>query len=223
MVVTMRSTKAEDTAGPAIPLSQAEVAYDAVLGMLLRLEIPPGAPIVEARLLEEIGVGRTPFREALNRLEAEQLVRIFPRRGTFASEINLTDLALLADLREELEGLAAGNAASRASSAEKDHLNALLGRVGEGDGYSQMDLDAAIHIAVYGAAHNRFLEDVGRTYLNLSTRIWQMFADRQPRLYEHIEHHGEMLQRIIEGDAVGARTAARNHVRTFEAAIRSLI
>jgi DNA-binding GntR family transcriptional regulator len=219
--MTSRNTGA--SAAREVPVSQTETAYDAVLGMLLRLEIPPGAPIVEAQLLDEIGIGRTPLREALNRLEAEQLVKIYPRRGTFASEINLTDLALIADLREELEGLAAANAAVRSTPPEKDVLVELLGAVGEGDGLAQMELDARIHNAVYVAAHNRFLADVGRTYLNLSERIWRMFEQQQPELHEHIDHHGEMLRAIIDGDAVVAQTAARHHVRTFESAIRNLI
>jgi DNA-binding GntR family transcriptional regulator len=219
----MTSKEAGASPAPEVPVSQTETAYKAVLGMLLRLEIPPGAPIVETRLLADIGVGRTPLREALNRLEAEQLVKIYPRRGTFASEISLTDLALIADLREELEGLAAANAAVRSSLPEKDVFVELLGAVGEGDGFAQMVLDARIHNAVYVASHNRFLADVGRTYLNLSERIWRMFAEQQPELHEHIDQSGEMLRAIIDGDAAVARTAARQHVRTFESAILNLI
>lgn len=101
------------------PPSQADVAYLALRDLLIRLEIAPGAPIVEAELMERIGVGRTPLREALNRLEAERLVNIFSRRGTFAADINLADLALITDLREELEGHAAAKAAERATTIER--------------------------------------------------------------------------------------------------------
>ena len=79
----------------------------------MTLQIAPGAPIDEDRIGEQLGMGRTPVREAIKRLALENLVTVFPRRGTFASEINITDLAHIFEVRVQLEGQAAFRAAQR--------------------------------------------------------------------------------------------------------------
>jgi DNA-binding GntR family transcriptional regulator len=203
--------------------SQADLAYGSVRDLLVTLEIPPGAPIVEAELMERTGFGRTPLREALNRLEAERLVNIYPRRGTFAADINLADLALVTDLREELEGHAAQRAAERATRDERAALAGMIDSIGEGDTEAQMRLDTAIHRAIYAAAHNHFLEETATQYHNLSMRIWRLFVDRLPDLESHIDEHRDLLTAIVEGDAAEARRVAQTHVRGFETSVRSLL
>lgn len=220
MSTQMRETEATaDT-----PVSQAEHAYKVVLEMLLSLEIPPGAAIVEADLIRATGVGKTPIRDSLRRLESEKLVRIYPRRGTFASEVGLGDLSLIADLREGLEGLAAATAARRAGSQDRKALNELAQRIQPQDPVSQMDDDLAVHRAVYRSAHNVYLEETALKYLNLSTRIWRMYVDRLPeRVDAHMEEHREMLRVIARGDEEEAERRARAHVRGFEAAIQEVM
>lgn len=205
------------------PASQADRAYEALRDMLIRLDIAPGAPISESGLMAQIGVGRTPFREAIHRLERERLVTIFPRRGTFASEINLADLALLTDLREELEGHAAARAAQWADLDERTELRELRRRLLPEELEAQMELDTAIHRAIYAATHNHFLEETATTYHNLSMRIWRLFTDRAPELADHITEHHNLLSAIIAGEVNEARQAAIKHVQGFAAAIRGLI
>jgi DNA-binding GntR family transcriptional regulator len=204
------------------PSSQADIAYEAVRDLLIRLEITPGSPIVEADLMTRVGVGRTPLREALNRLEAERLVNIFPRRGTFAADINLADLALITDLREELEGHAAAKAAVRATAAERSKLGDLAGLVGS-DGDSEMATDTRVHRAIYAATHNHFLMDTAAQYHNLAMRIWHLFTDRLPNLSDHVHEHRGLLGHIVAGEAGLARSSAVAHVRNFESAVRSLL
>jgi DNA-binding GntR family transcriptional regulator len=110
--------------------SLAERAYFAVRGRLLTLAIPPGAPIQEDRLCSELGLGRTPVREAIKRLEAEHLVVVYPRRGTFATEIDISDHALVADVRRHLESMAAERAASYHTRADEEALSALRSEIG---------------------------------------------------------------------------------------------
>ena len=71
----------------------ADRAYAEMRDRIVTLRIPPGSPIDEDALGKELAMGRTPVREAIKRLSLENLVTVFPRRGTFASEINITDLA----------------------------------------------------------------------------------------------------------------------------------
>lgn len=208
---------------PITAESQAQRAYLALRDMLVRLEIAPGAPITETAMMDRIGVGRTPLREALHRLESDRLVTIFPRRGTFASEINLADLALITDLRVELEGLAAARAAASATGAERTALAAMAGRVGDGDPEDQMALDTEIHRAVYAAAHNHFLETTATRYYNLSMRIWRLFMARLDGVEDHVAEHGPLLKRIVAGDEESARRRAEAHVRSFETTVRRLL
>ncbi|MDX1691407.1 MAG: GntR family transcriptional regulator [Acidimicrobiia bacterium] len=203
--------------------SQADLAYEAVRDLLVRLEIAPGAPIVESELMERTGFGRTPLREALNRLESERLVRIFSRRGTFAAGIDLADLALITDLREELEAHAAERAAERATTADREVLAGLAGEIGTGDPEAEMALDTEIHRAIYRAAHNHFLEETAGRYYNLSMRVWRLYMDRLPDIDAHIDEHRDLLDAIVAGEAERAGSLARAHVRSFETAVRALL
>jgi DNA-binding GntR family transcriptional regulator len=81
-------------------------AYAALRDRLVSLEIPPGAPIDEEALTGQLGVGRTPVREAIRRLALERLVVVYPRRGTFAATINITSLTDITDVRVQLEARA---------------------------------------------------------------------------------------------------------------------
>jgi DNA-binding GntR family transcriptional regulator len=104
----------------------ADRAYAELRDRIVTLRIPPGAPIDEDQLGEELEMGRTPVREAIKRLALENLVTVFPRRGTFASEINITDLAHISDVRAQLEGHAAYRAAERLGDAQRAELTQLL-------------------------------------------------------------------------------------------------
>ena len=110
----------------AAPQSLADLAYDGLRARLVTLEIAPGSPINDETLAAALGVGRTPVREALKRLEQDRLVVTYPRRGTFATRVEITDLAYLSEIRAELEPLAARRAARNATPETADALRAAL-------------------------------------------------------------------------------------------------
>lgn len=211
------------TAQSTAPLSQADQAYDRLLELLLTLEIPPGSPLAESDLMERIGVGRTPLRDAIHRLEMQRLVTIYPRRGTFATEINIGDLALITDVREELEALAASQAAVRATDADRAVLARLLTRVDKPGTRKPIELDTAIHRAIYHAAHNHFLASTAEMYHNLSLRLWHLYMERLNDITSHVEEHQQLLRAIGDRDPDAAAAAARTHVRRFEASVSAVI
>ncbi len=204
-------------------VSRADEAYEELRDLLITLGIPPGAPLPEAELMERIGVGRTPLREAVHRLEGEQLVRVYPRRGTFAADINIADLALITDLREELEGHAAASAAGRATDTDRVALEALTPTLRATTIAAQIRVDTEVHRAIYAAAHNRFLTATATMYHNLALRIWHLFIERLPDISSHVEEHVELIDAVLAGDATRSRAVARRHVRGFERAVRSII
>ena len=210
---------------PSESLSQAERAYLTLRDLILTLQLPPGAPVQEEPLTRELGIGRTPFREAVKRLESESLIAIYPRRGSFVTEVNITDHALIADVRRRLEGHAAWRAAERATEAERAELDEL--RVLVEDVSSEqapiMSVDTKIHRTLYRCTHNRYLEGTLGQYYNLALRIWCLFFDRLPDVTEHVGEHAELLKAVIAGDAERADRIAVAHVDHFEQAIRSVI
>ena len=206
-----------------VPASRADHAYESLLDLLIRLEIPPGTPLVESELMERIGVGRTPLRDAIHRLEMQRLVAIYPRRGTFATDINIGDLALITDVREELEALAAGQAAGRATESDRSAMTRLLARVERPGTRKPIDLDTEIHRTIYAAAHNHFLADTAEMYHNLSLRLWHRYMDRLTDITSHVEEHQNLLGAILRRDGDAASAAARSHVRRFESSVSAVI
>jgi DNA-binding GntR family transcriptional regulator len=203
----------------------ADRAYVELRDQILTLALPPGAPINEERLGRELQLGRTPLREAIKRLALENLISVYPRRGTFVTEINITDLAHISDVRVQLEGHAAYRAAQRLTAEQRDELEELLAQVErpDGSGDALMGLDAEVHRFVYRCAGNPYLRETLERYLNLSLRIWYLVLARLPHLFERVLEHRDLLQAIRDGHAERARTIAAEHVATFEGEIRSVL
>src|ERR1700748_457003 len=178
----------------------ADRSYKARRARVFTLRLQPGAPIDEDAIGRELKMGRTPVREAIKRLALENLVTVFPRRGTFASEINITDLAHISDVRAQLEGHAAYRAAERITDAQREELAGLLVeldvRRGADDLEMLMDFDATVHRFIYRCANNPFLEETLGRYLNLSLRIWYLVIDRLPHLFARVHEHEEVLLAI---------------------------
>ncbi|WP_328612046.1 GntR family transcriptional regulator [Amycolatopsis sp. NBC_00345] len=211
---------------PVTGPSLAEQAYLFVRDRLVMLDIKPGDPINEEWLGGALGMGRTPIREALKRLEAERLVVAYPRRGTFATDVNISDLAHISEVRRTLEPAATAAAAERATEADRERLTALRERLDTGQPAENTDLlriDLELHRAVYACVHNPFLEDTLIHYDNLATRIWCVFLPRLRGMAGHVNEHAPLLTAIIDGDAKKAAKLTLDHVTGFEQAIRALI
>jgi DNA-binding GntR family transcriptional regulator len=199
----------------------ADRAYLAIRGLIVSLELPPEAVIDERALMQRLGLGRTPVREALRRLAHEQLVEVFPRRGMFVSGVDVRDLARISEVREALEPEAARLAAERATEAERDELTDLLNEIGTGS--DLMGLDERIHRAVYRAAHNDLMEKTLSEYYVLALRIWMISLDRAHELEEAVEAHRELLLAIVLGNGDRAAGLMRAHVENFEQAMHRVL
>ena len=213
----------------AIPgMTMADRAYAVIRDRLIMLDIRPNDPLDDRALARELGVGRTPVREALNRLVLERLVVTYPRRGTFATGVDIADLAGISEIRAQLEPLAARRAAAHASRATRAELKDLASRtaaleIGALDRNELMRWDLTVHRAIYRAAGNQHLEDVLIRYDNLATRIFCLFLEKLPTVNEHVGEHVELLHTIADGHADRAEELAREHVLGFERAVRSAI
>jgi DNA-binding GntR family transcriptional regulator len=201
--------------------SLADQAYLAIRSMIITLELAPTEVISERDLMERLGIGRTPVREALRRLAQEQLVEVFPRRGMFVTGVDVRDLARISEVRQALEPAAARLAAERASAAERDELRALLLEIGTDA--NLIELDERIHRAVYRAAHNELMATTLGQYYVLALRIWMIALDRAHGLEEAVEAHRDLLHAIVDGDGERAAGLMRAHVDDFEQAMRRVL
>jgi DNA-binding GntR family transcriptional regulator len=199
----------------------ADRAYLAIRGLIVSLELPPGAVIDERELMQRLGLGRTPVREALRRLAQEQLVEVFPRRGMFVTNVDVRDLARISEVRLALEPEAARLAADRATDEERDELAALGDRIKRGA--DLMGLDEQIHRAIYAAAHNDLLEKTLGEYYVLALRIWAIALDRAEDLEDAVEAHRDLIQAIVVGNGERAAATMRAHVEDFEQAMRKVL
>jgi DNA-binding GntR family transcriptional regulator len=216
-----------------VPLRQddesfADFAYRVLCDELIVLDIKPGEPLNDEVISRRLGVGRTPIREAMKRLESDHLVVAYPRRGTFAAGVDMTDLAEISEIRQLLEPAAAARAARMALPQRRQELRDFAREVGQllPGMHSQRDLmrlDMRVHRMIYRATGSRHLEDILIRYDNLATRIWSLVLEKLPPVSEHIAQHIELLECIAEGDAEAAARLTSQHVTDFENLIRAVL
>lgn len=209
-------------------MSFADRAYLAIRDKLIMLDIRPNEAIVESALAAELQFGRTPVREALKRLEVDRLVVSYPRRGTFATGVDVADLRHISQIRVNLEPVASRTAAEAASPATREQLSRLADDtdaldVAGIDPTELMRWDLVVHRAIYRAAGNPHLEDVLVRYDNLATRIFCLFLDRLPTVAKHVGEHAALLRAIATADGDAAAAIALEHVIGFEESVRAIV
>jgi DNA-binding GntR family transcriptional regulator len=207
--------------------SLSDRAYYRIRELIVSLALPPGAILNERELMRDLGLGRTPVREALRTLAREQLVEVYPRRGIFVSGVDVRDLAGLSEVRLALETAAARLAAERATEEDRERCADLLDELetaaNEDDQRALIDLDQRIHRHVYACAHNPFLARTLEEYYVLTLRIWFLALDRVARLDAAVREHRALLNAVRNGQADTAEEVMRRHVAAFERAIREVL
>ncbi|MHA6804540.1 GntR family transcriptional regulator [Salinifilum ghardaiensis] len=207
--------------------SLSEKAYYLLRDRLITLRIQPGATIDERALQEELGVGRTPLREALRKLADDRLVQVVARRGTFATPLDLGALSAISEVRAELESHAGHLAARRATDDDRDAikgvLEALDARTISSSPRDLLQLDLLIHRVVHRATHNTYLIATLDEYYVHSLRMWFLVLDRLDRFGHALDSHRDLLTAVTEGDAAAAQRILRDHVTEFEQEIRAVL
>jgi DNA-binding GntR family transcriptional regulator len=206
--------------------SLADRAYFAIRGLIVSLELAPGDAIREPDLTAQLGIGRTPIREALRRLALERLVEVYPRRGMVVTTVDVRDLARLCEVRAVLEPEAARLAAERATKPDLEELTALIEELLDRrrrDDRALIDLDERIHRTIYRTSHNQLLEETLEWYYTHALRIWMLALDRTRTLQSAVLEHHELLDAIARGKGERAAALMRAHVEHFEQAMRDVL
>jgi DNA-binding GntR family transcriptional regulator len=202
-------------------------AYRALEEDIVTLRIPPGSVVSEAILSHRLGVGRTPVREALQRLAREWLVVIMPRRGIAVSEIDPVRQLRLLEARREIERFLARSAARRASAAQRAAFREIAGAMdhaaGQADGIAFMRLDRAFNLLLLDAAGNEFAASAMSLMNGLSRRFWYMHYQQVGDLALAARLHAAIARAIADCDPPAAGQGADELVDYIQSFARATI
>ena len=182
--------------------------------------LKPGERIMEIQLAEELGVSRTPVREAIRKLELEGYVVMMPRRGTYVASMSIRDINEIFEIRTALESLSNGLAADHITDDELEHLQRLLviigGYIKEGNIEKIVETDIEFHDLLYHAARNERLVGIISNLRDQLTRFRTLSMSYPGRLEATLEEHRLIVEAIAQGDRKAASKAAERHMENSE-------
>jgi DNA-binding GntR family transcriptional regulator len=199
-------------------LTKAEAAYVILRERILRGELAPGASLHQERLAADLGLSVTPLREALRRLEAEELVTLSAHKIVSVAPLSVRELHELCTTRERLDPFAATLAAQQATAQETGAIMALAVRQETLDPGTRLSVHREFHIAIYAASHNKVLAGILRQLWDRTDRY------RTIMLRDHDDHgsgaeHAEIAKAIAAHHDATAADFMRRHVQGMLASI----
>ena len=201
--------------------SLAEQAYTQVEELIVTLALPPGHVFSEGELSQQINIGRTPLREALQRLAANHLVRVLPRKGMMVSEINFTDQLAMLETRRVLDQLIVSKAARRASITQREQLEDLGSQMIEAansrDIKAFMRLDRTCDEVLEEASKNPYAAQALSSLHTHCRRFWYQYQ-MEDDLNQSAKLHKAMIEAVIaknEDQAAAASDAIIDYLEFF--------
>lgn len=197
-----------------------EIVYEELKMQILTGKIVPGTRMMEVELADDMGVSRTPIREAIRQLEKEGLVTIEPRRGAYASQISVKDMVDILEVRQNLEGLAAFFAAQRMTKDVQEELYRVSENydqaVADGDMAAMIKSDTRFHRIIVEASNNHVLLQMIEQLQELVLRFRYLYYSDFKRADDMPSEHEAIYEAIVAGDADAAREAADIHIQRLK-------
>lgn len=194
----------------------AETLREAIVNGILK----PGERLMEIQLAEELGVSRTPVREAIRKLELEGFVVMIPRRGTYVADLSIKDINEVFEIRTALDVLAAGLAVERITEDELEQLERLLVEIGElieeDDADRLVESDSQFHDILYRASRNDRLVGIINNLREQFTRFRSISIQYPGRMQKSVEEHRRLVEAIASRDTDLAQQLAREHMENSE-------
>lgn len=191
------------------------------------MQLAPGSAVSEAELSQRLGIGRTPIREALQRLAREHMVTILPRRGIIVAEINIKSQLRLLEVRREVERLVARSAARRATAEERARFNEIAFAFEESargkDEVTFIRIDREYNELSVAAAHNEFAAGAMGLMHSLSRRFWYLHYKQTADMPLTAKLHADIARAIAAGDVAGAAAASDALLDSIEAFTRATV
>lgn len=202
-----------------------EIVFEELRNLILTGKIEPGTRMMEIELADEMGVSRTPIREAIRKLEEEGLVVIEPRKGAYVSEISVPDIVNILEVRENLDGLTAFFAAQRISEKGKESLLEASKKfniaVESGDMDEMIKFDSMFHRIIVDETNNSYLVNIMERIQELVLRFRYIYYKDFKRAEEMPDEHRIITNAIINGDSETAREESELHIRKLKELILS--
>lgn len=204
-------------------VSLAEQAYRVLEEQLVTLRLAPGQLIAEKDLMEMTDIGRTPVREAIQRLSAEGLLQVLPRKGLMVTPLRRSDLGQIIEARRVLERLMVVKAAERATAEQR---RALLGLAEHIDSVGNdlevfFRLDQHLNELLEAACSNRFLVKALTAMHSQCRRLW-FLNRRNLNLARSAQLHAGLARAVADGDSAGAIRALDEIIGLLEALVNGL-
>jgi len=233
-----RTAKATETAGPSAPAqppiadtrtggrSLATTAHEALEELIVTLELPPGSLWSEETLSERIGIGRTPVREAIKRLQANDLLHIMPRQGLMIAEIDLHEQIRIVEFRRVLEVFVSVRAAKRALANERESFNGMADTIevsaASKDVLAYLRRVFTVNAAVARAARNPLAARTIASVHALSRRFYFKYSADLDNLEQVADLHAARARAIAGGDEHAAEHTAAALMDVIETYTREI-
>lgn len=212
---------------PARTPSLSDQAYLQLEELIVTLQLLPGSPVSEAMLSERLGIGRTPIREALQRLAREHLVIAVPQKGYLISQIDVRMQLRLLETRRELERLIVRSAARRATPQEQQRLGELATifdkAARQNDATAFIRADREFNELCVQAARNEFAAGAMQLMHGLARRFWYMHWRQAADLPETARAHAALAKSISLGDEAQAARALDSLLDGIEAFTKATV
>jgi DNA-binding GntR family transcriptional regulator len=226
-VALERSRKTSRLTSPPDDATMTDKAYALIEELIVTLELAPGAVLSEVVLANRLSTGRTPVREALQRLSRDGLVNILPRRGVLVSEMDLSAQLRLLEVRRELERLMARGAAKRATAEERKEFTEIAQGMRlaaeKEDGLAFMRLDQQFNMSISAASRNEFATRSMGLMHGLSRRFWYQHYKEAADLPLAARLHAEVAEAVAAQNIEAAGTASDALMAYIESFARSTL
>jgi DNA-binding GntR family transcriptional regulator len=190
---------------------KAAQAYRAIERMIVFQEIEPGALVSEALLMEKVGLGRTPVREALQQLARNRMVEIHPHRGVMIPPTSVEAQLRMLELRRALEALAVRLACERANAQERAEMSDMVELL-QTSTFGLKDYAETVkgtHDLIVTGSHNEYLADAMAPLQGLSRRFWfTHVVEEETEIKKGAQLHTAILQAILAKDPDTAESAS---------------
>lgn len=204
-----------------------ELVFESLREAIIGGQLRPGERMMEIQLAEEMGVSRTPVREAIRKLELEGLVVMIPRKGAYVAGLSLKDITDVFEIRRAVEGLAAELAAERITDDELETLERYLviiaEQIEEGDLNKVVETDTKFHTLLYQASRNNRLTQIINNLREQIQRFRTTSLAYPGRMKNALEEHRRIVEAISSRDGEQARRIAQEHIENAENSMMSMI
>ena len=205
-----------------------DVVFETLRDAIIKQVLKPGERLMEIQLADEMGVSRTPVREAIRKLELEGLVVMVPRKGAYVAGVSMKDIHEVYEVRAALEMLAVSLAAERITDEELDALERQVLRESEAEANADehsldniIYIDSSFHDIIYQAAHNQRLVQFVNILQEQLQRFRAASLSRPGRSKTALEEHKQIVEALAERNGELAAKLAKEHIDNAESAMIS--